>query len=70
VDISSDRARLHNLLKDLRVRWQQVQEDWNDPVRREFEENHWTELEARVQAALQAMSRLAQVMTQVRHDCS
>ncbi len=70
MDITSDRARLYNLFKDLRVRWEQVQDQWNDPVRRDFEENHWVELETRVHAALQAMERLAQVLVQVRHDCT
>ncbi len=70
MDISSDRARLNNLLRDLRVRWDQVQDHWNDPVRRDFERTHWLELEARVQAAMQAMDHLAQVMVQLRQDCS
>ena len=70
MDITTDRAKLHNQLKDLRARWQQVQDIWNDPVRKEFEEGHWAELEARVTAALRAMDQLATVMTQVRHECS
>ncbi|HKI37844.1 MAG TPA: hypothetical protein VKA46_38680 [Gemmataceae bacterium] len=70
MDITTDRAKLHNQLKDLRGRWQQVQDVWNDPVRKEFEEEHWEVLEARVLAALRAMDQLATVMIQARHDCS
>jgi len=70
VDISTDRAKLHNQLKDLAVRWEEIKGTWDDAVRREFEENHWEVLAARVQAALRAMDQLATVMTQVRHDCS
>jgi len=70
VDVSTDRARLHNQLKDLRARWQEVQDVWDDPVRKEFEEGHWAALEAHVTAALRAMDQLAAVMTQARHDCS
>jgi hypothetical protein len=70
VDISTDRARLHNQLKDLRARWQEVAAGWDDAVRRQFEDGHWAALEARVQAALRAMEQLAVVMAQVRHDCS
>ena len=57
-------------LKDLAVRWQEVQDGWDDPVRREFEEGHWAMLEVRVLAALRAMDQLATIMTQARHDCS
>jgi hypothetical protein len=70
VDITTYRARLYNQLKDLRARWQVVRDAWDDPVRKEFEESHWAELEARVLAALRAMDQLGTVMTQARHDCS
>jgi hypothetical protein len=70
VSVSTDRAKLHNQLKDLRARWQQVQDVWDDPVRKEFEEGHWAALEAHVQTALRAMDQLASAMTQARHDCS
>jgi hypothetical protein len=70
VDVSTDRARLHNQLKDLRARWQELQSIWDDPVRQEFDEGHMAGLEARVQTALRAMDQLATAMIQARHDCS
>ncbi len=70
MDISTDRAKLHNQMKDLAVRWEDVKAGWDDGVRREFEEEHWEVLAMRVQAALRAMDQLATVMTQLRHDCS
>jgi hypothetical protein len=70
VDITTDRAKLHNRLKDLNGRWQELRDIWDDPVRQEFEEGHWAALEARVLSALRAMEQLATVMTQVRHECS
>jgi hypothetical protein len=70
VDISTDRAKLHNLMKDLATRWEEVKSVWDDSVRREFEERHWQALEAHVRAAERAMDQLGTVMVQVRHDCS
>jgi uncharacterized protein YukE len=70
MDVGTDRAKLHDKLKELRVRWQQVQQDWDDPVRREFEETHMAALEARVQTALRAMDQLATALRQARHECS
>ena len=69
MDISTDRAKLHNQLKDLTVRWEEIKGGWDDAVRREFEENHWEVMAMRVQAALRAMDQLATTMSQVRHDC-
>jgi predicted component of type VI protein secretion system len=70
VDITTDRAKLHDLLKDLRAHWHAVQSEWNDAVRKEFEETHWDALEERVHAVLRAMERLAVVLSQARHECS
>jgi len=70
VDISTDRAKLHNQLKDLNVRWQELHSIWDDPVRKEFEETYWLPMEAQVHTALRAMDQLAAIMTRVRHDCS
>lgn len=70
MDVSSDRGKLHDRLKDLRARWEQVQEDWDDPVRRDFEETHWAEMEECVRAALRAMDQLASVLRQARNECS
>ena len=70
MDISADRAKLHNRLRDLAARFEDVKSIWDDSVRREFEEGHWQALDAHVQAALRAMDQLATVMVQARHDCS
>jgi hypothetical protein len=70
VDVSTERARLYDRLKDLGVLWQEVRQEWNDPVRREFEETHWAALEDHVRAALRAMDRMAVVLSHARQDCS
>jgi hypothetical protein len=43
---------------------------WNDPVRKDFEETYWPALEERVQAAMRAIDRMAQVLAQARQECS
>ena len=70
MDVGTDRAKLHDKLKELRGHWQQVQEVWDDPVARHFEETHWTALEARVHQAMRAMDQLATAIRQARHECS
>src|SRR5262249_8200282 len=70
VDISADRAKLHNRLKDLAARWEEVKSVWDDSVRRAFGGRPWRGQEVVVVAALGAMDQLAAVMAQARHDCS
>ncbi len=70
MDVTTDRAKLNDLLKDLRVHWQLVQTQWDDPVRRDFEETHLAALEVRAQSAMRAMDQLAMALRQARHECS
>jgi hypothetical protein len=43
---------------------------WNDSVRRRFEERHLAPLDPATDAALLGMQKLAEVLDQVRRDCS
>lgn len=64
------RAKLYDGMKTLKAHWEQVQQIWNDPVRREFEEKYWHELEVQLQGALRGIDRMDQVLTKLRRDCS
>jgi hypothetical protein len=69
MNLSNSSMELNGSLKDLRILWDETKEVWNDPVGREFEENRWLPLEARVRSALRAMERLAPIMEKVQHEC-
>lgn len=70
MDVSTDRAKLHNTMRDLRALWHDLQEVWDDPVRRDFEKTYVDALEARVLAATRAMDQLAHILHEVRNQCS
>jgi hypothetical protein len=57
-------------MKTLREKWDETEAHWRDQVRVEFEEHHLEPLESQVEGTLRAMSRLADVLAQVRRDCS
>ena len=70
VDTSAGSMRLREALRTLRVKWDASEADWNDGVRREFEERYLEPLEPRVQATLNSMVNLMQVLAKAQQDCS
>ena len=70
MDLSAGSAKLHFALKTLRIRWEEVQGDWKDAVRVDFEENHLKPLELLMSATLGAMGRLDQVLAKAQKECS
>ena len=68
--LDTGRYQLYAAMKSLRERWEQTHETWRDAIRRQFTEDYWDPLELRVQSALAAIDRLAQVMNRAREECS
>lgn len=69
MNVTTGRSKLHTSLEDLTLRWDDLRASWNDPVRQDFEDQVWTELEATTLGAIRAMDRLAQVLAQVKREC-
>ena len=67
---ASGRGKLYGNLKDLRLRWEDVEKIWDDPVKRDFEENVFNPLVAQAQAAIRGIDRLDQVLRQMQNDCA
>jgi hypothetical protein len=67
--LSTGRSKLFNAMKALRGQWRRVQDVWDDPVRREFDEHTFTPLDEQVQAELRATDRLDQLLSQFFRDC-
>jgi hypothetical protein len=70
VDASAGSVRLREALRTLRVKWEQSHSDWNDVVRREFEERYLEPLDPHVMATVNSMANLLQVLAKVEKDCS
>jgi hypothetical protein len=69
MSLDSGRYQLYSSFKTVREHWADAVQHWQDTVRQEFEEQHWGQLEPRVQAALAAIDRLALVINQAKQEC-
>lgn len=62
--------RLRHAIKVLQDHWVATEATWNDSVRRRFEERYVAPLDPAIDAAVIGMHKLAEVLDQVRRDCS
>jgi hypothetical protein len=62
--------RLKQTIRALRDHWLVTEATWSDSVRRRFEERYLAPLDPAVDAAVLGLQKLADVLDQVRRDCS
>lgn len=62
--------RLKQSIRALRDQWLITEETWSDSVRKRFEERYLSPLEPAVESAIYGIQKLADVLDQVRRDCS
>jgi hypothetical protein len=68
-DLATGAARIRSALESLETAWNQASSEWNDGVSRRFREHHLDPMLPRVKLALDAISRMTQVMDEVERDC-
>jgi hypothetical protein len=66
---ATGRGRIYGSLKDLRIRWEEVQRGWDDPVSKDFDENIYQPLVQQAQAVIRGMDRLGGIMHQMQGEC-
>jgi hypothetical protein len=69
-NVMAGASRLKHAIRTLQERWLATEATWNDDVRRRFEERHVQPLDPAITAALIGMQKMAEVLDQVRRDCS
>jgi len=62
--------RLKQTMRALKDQWLLTEATWSDAVRRKFEDRYLGPLDPAVDAAVNGMQKMAEVLDQVRRDCS
>jgi hypothetical protein len=62
--------RLAQCFRLLRDQWLATEETWTDSVRQRFEERYLAPIESAVDSAVNGIGKMAEVLEQVRRDCS
>jgi hypothetical protein len=63
-------TRLKQTVRALKDQWLVTEETWGDKVRQRFEDRYLAPLEPAVDSAINGMQKIAEVLDQVRRDCS
>jgi hypothetical protein len=67
--LNASYGSLNHALKEMRLRWEQTQDQWKDSVSEGFDREHWQPLESHVVAALRAMDRISPLLLKMQQDC-
>jgi hypothetical protein len=62
--------RLKQTMRALKDQWLITEATWSDAVRRKFEDRYLGPLDPAVDAAVNGMQKMAEVLDHVRRDCS
>jgi hypothetical protein len=63
-------TRLGQCARILRDHWRITEETWSDSVRQRFEDRYLVPLESAVDSAVNGIQGIAEILDQVRRDCS
>ncbi len=69
MSLSSTKARLAALTRDIELRWDETRTCWRDAKSDQFDKHYMIELSAEVARAVEAINALDRLITEVRHDC-
>jgi hypothetical protein len=69
MSLAAGRSQLSNAYKSLKQEWEATENVWRDIIRKEFADNHWDPLSARLSSVLTAMDRLDQALAQMKQEC-
>jgi hypothetical protein len=64
------RGQLAKLIKELGDKWSDTKLDWDDVVSHNFESKFLTPLEVDLRNATGAMDHMAQLLAQIKRDCT
>jgi len=67
VDFS--RTRLQQTVKELMMRWEKANVDWDDKVSREFKETFLDPLDPKVKTTMDAMEKMSEQLKRLKRDC-
>jgi hypothetical protein len=67
-DLNSGVGQLTHAFSQLKERWAQTRSVWQDDAARDFEKTHLAQIPPRLQLALAAVQRLAEVLATVERE--
>ena len=68
-DLTTGTAKITSAYKTMRVHWDSTTDEWQDANQRRFEERFLNPLEPQLNSALEAIGRLAEILSRAEREC-
>jgi hypothetical protein len=69
IDLNTGLAKLMHAFRDLKDRWGEAKEHWNDDVSRDFETSHLQPILPHLQLLSASAQRLLEVVAKAEREC-
>jgi hypothetical protein len=69
MSLSVSRNKLLSSLKELHMRWDRVQMEWDDVASRKFSEEFLAPLDGKVRATVSAIEHINEMVMKARSEC-
>lgn len=70
MSVASSKVKLNAATRNLKIKWSEVKQKWNDPASRAFEKNHLRVFERQVRSAMNALDTMRETMHTMQKECS
>jgi thymidylate synthase len=69
MSVSSNKARIASVTKDILVQWERTKEQWHDAKSAEFEAHYIEPLRSSVDSAMDVVDQMDKIISKIRNDC-
>ena len=69
MSVATAKVKLTTANRDLRIKWAEATQKWNDPASRAIEKNHLEPFEARLRSAINALDTMQDVLRIMHREC-
>lgn len=69
MSLSSQKARLASLTKEISIQWDQTKDHWKDAKAADFEHKYMQELIVSADAAMEVIDQLEKLINKIKTDC-
>ncbi len=70
MSVNTAKVKLTSMVRDLRIRWDETTDHWNDSASKAFEKDLITPFEIEIRSSIKAMEAMSEVMISLRKDCA
>ena len=69
MSVATAKVKLTSATRDLRIKWAEATQKWNDHASQSIEKNHLEPFETRVRSAINALDTMQDVLSIMHREC-